>query len=403
MKNYPTNLLHCTGCQCCSQLCPVGAISIDEDSEGFPVPVIDGRKCIDCGLCARRCPSNCSPVLRKPGRVIGARYTRDDSRLAESASGGACYAIAERFLTDGNAVVFGAALDRDNVCRHIGVRDISELHRLQSSKYVQSDIGDTYRQAEQALKAGEKVLFTGTPCQIAGLYQYLGTPHDNLFTVDLICHGVPSPGLFRLYIQYLEEKERDGKILHFNFRSKVKQGWGVGEILIRTKGKTKTIPKFNNPYMISFGVSNSLRECCYQCQYARKERIADITAGDFWGVKKLYPAFSDRRGCSVALVNTPKGEQLAGILMETCTTIDTTLEEVLPYQPHLSSPQQRPDSRDAPLRDIRSRGTDIFRQEDFRFPMNIYLKKWFRYHGRLMASRYRAVRKAIRGGLTGKS
>lgn len=392
----PTDLLRCTGCQCCRLLCPVGAIRMDEDSEGFPVPVIDQEKCTGCGLCAERCPSNRDPALHKPVRVIGARYIRGDAKLAESASGGVCYALAERFLNDGNAVVFGAALDRDNVCRHIGISDISELSRLQGSKYVQSDTGDTYREAERALKAGKKVLFTGTPCQIAGLYQYLGTNYENLFTVDLICLGVPSPGLFRLYIKYLEEKMRGGKIIYFNFRSKVKRGWGTGTFLARTKTKTQIILKHNNHYMISFLADNCLRECCYGCQYAKSGRTADLTAGDFWGVKKTHPEFYDRRGCSVALINTPKGDRLAGILTETCSTIDTSLDKVLPYQGMLSRPEPRPGSRDYLLRDIRSRGADIFRQEEFNYPAKVYWKKWIRYHARWVISGYRTVRKTMK-------
>ena len=393
--NVPTDLLRCTGCQCCRQLCPVGAITIDEDTEGFPVPVIDQQKCTDCGLCAERCPSNCGLTWHEPKRVMGARYIRGDSALAESSSGGACYAIAERFLTGGNAVVFGAALDQDNVCRHIGISDISELHRLQGSKYVQSDTGDTYRQAEQALRTGKKVLFTGTPCQIAGLYQYLGTQYDNLFTIDLICHGVPSPGLFRLYIQYLEEKERDGKIIYFNFRPKAKLGWGVGSFLIKTETKTRFMPKFDNPYIISFIADNCLRECCYQCQFTRTERIGDLTAGDLWGVKETHTEFYDRRGSSVALINTPKGERLAGILTETCSTIDTALDKVVPYQQMLSRPARRPESRDRLLRDIRGRGTDIFRQEEFKYPANVYWKKWMRYHFRWFLSAYNTVRRRL--------
>lgn len=369
-----------------------------EDSEGFPVPVIDRQKCADCGLCAQRCPANCDPALYEPMRAIGARYLRDDSRLAESASGGVCYALAERFLTDRNAAVFGAALDQDNVCRHIEISELSELPRLQNSKYVQSDIGDTYRQAEQALKAGKKVLFTGTPCQIAGLYQYLGTQYENLFTVDLVCHGVPPPALFRLYIQYLEEKDRNGKIIYFNFRSKMKQGWGVGESEFTTKTKTKTIPKHDNYYMISYQAENCLRECCYRCRYTRPERIADITAGDFWGVKKTHPEFYDRRGCSVALVNTFKGDWLAKVLKETCSTIDAALGEVVSHQTKLSRPAPRPGSRDDLLRDIHSRGTDIFRQEEFRYPAKVYWKKRVRYHGRLISSWYKRVRITIRGG-----
>ena len=394
--DYPTNLLSCTGCQCCRQLCPAGAITMEEDPEGFPAPVIDQQKCTGCGLCAERCPSNRGPALQKPRRVVGARYVRDDSRLAESSSGGACYALAERFLTDGNAIVFGAALDQDNICRHIGISDISELHRLQGSKYVQSDIGDTYRQAEQALRAGKRVLFTGTPCQIAGLYQYLGTQYENLFTVDLICHGVPSPALFRLYVQYLEEKELGGKIVYFNFRSKAKRGWGAGTFLAKTKARTQIILKHNNRYMLAFSRNNCLRECCYRCQYARAERVADITVGDFWGVKKTHPEFYDRRGCSVCLINTPKGERLAGILMETCSTIDAMSDEVLSYNPNLSHPSSRPDSRDHLLRDIRSRGTDIFLQKEFNYPPKVYWQKKLKYHARWILFGYNAVRIRIR-------
>jgi len=399
--NCPTEPSRCTGCQCCRQLCPAGAIKFEEDSEGFLAPVIDQQLCTDCGLCVRRCPANHTPALHQPRRVIGARYILDDKQLSESASGGVCYALSRRFLEGGNAVVFGAALDQDNVCRHIAVSDRSDLHQLQSSKYVQSDIGDTYQMSEQALKAGKKVLFTGTPCQIAGLYAYLGTDYDNLFTIDLICGGVPSPGLFRLYIKYLEEQERDGKIIYFNFRSKAKQGWNAGDYLTKTKTKTKTktIPLYKNEHIISFMIKqNCQRECCYTCQYAEAARVGDLTAADFWGVQESHPEFNDRRGCSAALINTGKGAQLAEILTEVCATIESSLDKVTPYQRCLREPIPRPAARDTLLKDIRSKGTEIFRQKEFKLPVLSRWKAKIKYYAPRTVDAYKVLKKAMMGG-----
>lgn len=394
---FPTALQSCTGCQCCAQLCPAGAITIKEDYEGFPAPIIDPQLCTDCDLCAQRCPVNHVPNLNPPQYVIGARYILDDAKLAESASGGAGYALAEYFLNGGNAAVYGSTLDADNVCRHIEVNRLSELHYLQSSKYVQSDIGIAYCQAEHALMNGKRVLFTGTPCQIDGLYQYLGTSYESLFTVDLICHGVPSPGLFRSYIKYLEGQEKDEKIIHLNFRPKDSQGWSVGDCQAKTETRTKTIPYHKNPYMISFLRNDGLRECCYQCRYAQKNRVGDITIGDFWGVPEVCPEFNDCRGCSVALVNTAKGEQLAEILKNTCATIETTLDKVMPYQQNLRAPSPRPVSRNHLLKNMQGQGADIFRQSEFKLPLLDYWKRNIKYRMPWVAAAYRMAKKAILG------
>ncbi|MDR0764481.1 MAG: Coenzyme F420 hydrogenase/dehydrogenase, beta subunit C-terminal domain [Synergistaceae bacterium] len=245
---YPTDTVKCTGCRCCAQTCPCRAISVIDDEEGFPAPKIDEGLCTNCGLCKERCPENNNPAVNAPVKVFGARYKLDDKKLYESASGGVFLALAEKFLVEGKALVFGAALDKNNVCRHIGIRDIAGITPLQSSKYVQSDTLDTFDETKQALDHGLKVLYSGTPCQIAGLHAYFGKDYDNLYTVDVICHGVPSPALFEKYIQMLEEQEEDGKIIYFNFRSKYRTGWNVRGYMT----KTKYIPLYRNAHLISF-------------------------------------------------------------------------------------------------------------------------------------------------------
>ncbi len=309
---HPTAPEHCTGCQCCRLVCPAGAIAFLEDGEGFPVPLIDENRCTGCGLCAKRCPANAGQPTCGPRAVLGARYRQDDEKLYNSASGGVFLAAAEWVLANGG-LVFGAALDEDNVCRHVGIDNTAHIRPLQNSKYVQSDVRDTFVEAETALKAGRTVLYSGTPCQIAGLCAYLAKPYDNLFTMDLICYGVPSPALFRLYMKSLEERGKDGKVIRFDFRSKGVAGWNVDGILtkIATKKNTKYIPPHKNAYVIAFlARGNCLRECCYSCPYTQTARVGDVTAADFWGVQKTHPEYNDARGCSLVFVNTEKGELL---------------------------------------------------------------------------------------------
>ena len=275
----------CTGCTACSVICPQKCISMKTDGEGFIKPVIDYSKCINCGLCFKNCPQECSYILNEKRDEAYAFVNLNKSELEKSSSGGAFISLAKYILSKGG-VVFGAAYDSNFFVRTVAIERVEDLYRLQGSKYVQSDIGDGYIEVKQYLKRNRLVLFSGTPCQIAGLYAALKEERENinLITVELLCHGVPSNKLFQTYLKYAERKY--GKICEYTFRDKEKWGWGNwGSIsyLRKDKIKKRYFPVASDYFYSLCFKENIFMESCYNCKYAVLPRLADITLGDFWG------------------------------------------------------------------------------------------------------------------------
>lgn len=333
----------CVGCRSCEQVCPVSCISFMADKEGFLYPQINTSECIQCGKCLMHCP-----VLEKKGRqnakdVYGVK-NRNRKKMMQSASGGLSD-LAAQYILSQNGCVFGCAYDEELRVRHIEITDRNDLYKIQSSKYVQSDLGKCYTDIKKRLECGKIVLFTGTPCQVGGLYSYLGEENrENLYTIDLICHGVPSPLFFEKYLEY-QKKKLGEEIEYYNFRSKEKRGWGT-QCLIKTATKTKESKLSLDKYGKHFMEGSCYRECCYRCEYANTERVGDITCGDFWGIEKKYPLFVDSAGVSVALVNTQQGRRLFNEMREDADVIKVSLEDVLPQQGNLTAPTKRPLIRD---------------------------------------------------------
>lgn len=313
---------------------------MEENHEGFFYPNV-GNLCIGCGLCVEKCQS-LSPVRIPDSKTLAyAVYLKDDSKLLQSSSGGAFSGLAETIL-DFGGIVFGAAYSKDLEVEHIFAENAADLNKLKSSKYVESYIGDSYIKAEIFLKQGRKVLFAGTPCQIGGLKNYLGKDYDNLYTVDLICHGVPSRKLFRKYLEWLGTKMRD-KIIYLGFRDKDVGGWTCGgKTKTKTKTKTKVIEGLSDPYYATFLRGETYRESCYSCQYANTKRIGDITLGDFWGVENFFPEIDRKRGVSCILVNTRKGEELFKEALPLFHVKETSVENICKENGNLNSPVVRP-------------------------------------------------------------
>ncbi|WP_077611307.1 Coenzyme F420 hydrogenase/dehydrogenase, beta subunit C-terminal domain [Clostridium sp. Marseille-P2415] len=334
----------CVGCRSCEQSCPVKCIRLRPNQEGFLYPDVDEQVCLSCGVCLKKCPAfDFKPQGRKPVRVLGFK-SNDRERILQSASGGASDLFA-RFIIQAGGSVYGCAYTENLEARHIKVDKIEDLYRLQSSKYVQSDLKYCYDSAKSELDKGKLVLFTGTPCQIGGLYKYLGNlSYDNLFTVDIICHGVPSPELLRKYFAY-QEKKLGEELKYFNFRSKEKRGWGT-QYLLKTKTKTKTNLLSLDKYGKHFMDGDCYRECCYECSYANTDRVGDITIGDFWGVEKSNPGFASISGVSAVLINSEQGNKLFERVESQASVIETELEAVLLKQGNLQHPTVRPACRD---------------------------------------------------------
>ena len=339
----------CFSCRSCFLSCPKNAIEMIENEEGFFYPKVTEDKCIDCGLCVKKCPSLNKDERENFEQFGLAVIAKDKNVLLKSSSGAASSIIANKIVTDGG-VVFGAAYDENLFVQHISCKNFAELEKIKGSKYVESFTGDTFNEAKEYLENGQNVLYTGSPCQIAGLKKYLGKDYDNLFTLDLICHGVPSRKLFLKYLEWLGQKNK-GKIIYYGFRDKDVGGWSCGG-KIKTKTKTKTLEAYCDPYYSAFLKSKSYRESCYACPYANTERIGDITIGDFWGVKKYYSEINEKNGVSCILVNTKKGQQLLDSVIETIDTIPCKIEEIQKENWNLNQPSIRPEIRDSFYKDI---------------------------------------------------
>ena len=311
LKRNPT--VNCTGCGACANACPVKCITLVQNAEGFLCPVIDEEKCIHCDRCVGVCPSLHKPAEAPRVTEAYAVVNNDAVQHRSSSSGGVFVLLAEAILARGG-VVFGAAFAEDfKGVAHIAVSTKAELYKLQQSKYLQSRIGDTYTEAKRLLDAGTPVLFTGTPCQIAGLFGYLGKEYDNLYTQDIVCHGVPSPEIWRQYLESLEKK-KGARATSVEFRNK-RYGWQAYRVRIAFEnGKTYTRHHGEDLYMRGFLADLYLRSSCYRCECKGASRPADITLADFWGVAAAYPALYNAYGTSLVLAHSEKGRALLGEL-----------------------------------------------------------------------------------------
>ena len=311
--------IDCCACGACMNACPVSAISMKEDEMGFLYPCIDEEKCISCGRCISICQYGKNEKKNKSIQVLAAA-SNDSMTLKNTASGGIFSVLAGSIIEKGG-IVYGATMSKeDNTLevKHIGVENKDEIVLLQGSKYVQSMIGDSYKQVKKNLEAERNVLFSGTPCQVAGLYSYLGKEYDKLITIDIICHGVPNLRWFQEYIEILEKK-LNGKIYNYKFRDKSK-GQGMNTRVYYFDKKNIAKEYTTNGHLTSFFYfflqTQIYRENCYKCPYAMEERVADITIGDYWGVYQEHQTemnkstMSNSKGVSCILINSKKGLEL---------------------------------------------------------------------------------------------
>jgi len=301
---------HCTGCEACVQRCPKRCISMVAGEFGFLYPEIDLDECVNCHICEKVCPiqrDNPAPFNQKAYAAVH----KDKKILRNSTSGGAFSSLAIWTLNSGG-VVYGARMN-DFMVHHVRIDSIELLGQLRGSKYLQSSINTTFIQAEEDLKAGKVVLFSGTPCQIDGLIKFLGHEYEKLITVDIVCHGVGSQAYFDKFISYV--KSEMPQLREAKFRSKRYSGWSVtsGEFIVEEKpGKRISKPFYNhkNYYYRYFLEGSIYRKSCYSCKYANLNRPGDFTLGDFWGVEKLRLPINTYYGCSLIIANTVKAEKL---------------------------------------------------------------------------------------------
>ena len=336
----------CCGCGACANICPRHCIAMKADEEGFLYPKVIADACIQCGACENVCPTlHSKPETAADLDEVWAASVLDSDILRVSSSGGLFTALAVDFLKEGGCV-FGAAFSEDQrTVRHVMVETMDGLSALRGSKYMQSETGGCYAAVRDQLKTGRRVLFTGTPCQTAGLKRFLGREDDNLLLVDVICHGAPSALLWQKYLE-AEEKKADGKAVAVSFRSK-KNGWkSFGMQIDFSNGFTsyRTISK--DSYLQIFLKNASLRESCYRCTVKNKAGcISDITIGDFWGVEKVEPEIDNPMGVSLALVHTRNGmmhfERIKPALRAKKVDEETALRQNPVYRRSVDRPKNR--------------------------------------------------------------
>ena len=349
----------CTGCMACVNVCAHKAITIVQDEEGFEHPSIQQNKCVDCGLCKEICPINNPPTLTSPLQVYSGWAKNEDLRLSSS-SGGAFSVLAMPGLQRGG-VVCGVTLNKDMPAEHIFVETETDLYKLRGSKYVQSRVGDSYKQVKRILLQGREVLFSGTPCQIAGLRNYLHCDYDNLITVDLICHGVPSPKVFDDWKVWFKRSFALKDITKINFRSK-KTSWIFFHLAVIGHTKKDEVFGYEGKYyedawLRGFLRDYFLRPSCHQCKFTKIERCSDFTIADWWGYSgdSVQDKDYERKGVSLLLCNTTKANALFDKDIKASFEFkERTLEEAKKTNLSLSKPFAIPSTRDAFWKDYHS-------------------------------------------------
>lgn len=365
----------CTGCMLCVKKCPVGAISVTE-RDGFPTPTVDAAKCIKCGLCNRVCPPVSPRKESEPRRVIALR-DKDEGNLRASSSGGAVGLLADAFFRTGG-VVSGVVYDENMRAVHKIVRTSEEYAPVRGSKYVQSTMGDIFAELEDELKSGKPVLATGTPCQIAAIKAYFGEKYDNLYTLDLICHGVQSPQIFREYVSALEKKY-GAKVTDFKFRDKT-NGWKKSNVKVSfADGREIIMTRDECEYFKFF---NYLRRSCHNCRYRNFNNRSDVTVGDYWGVESLTDKFSDDRGVSILLCHTEKGEQMISMIEPNAQIVESSLEHAIATHKKLKSSVAAPPPRNEFFRIMGSEGYEqaikFFKKKTKLFNIKRKIKKFIK-------------------------
>ena len=297
---------NCCGCSACASICPKQCIKMTEDNEGFLYPTVNNAVCIKCGLCDKVCNELYPYAKRIPKRVLAAINKNIDVRL-RSSSGGVFYILAESTIKMGG-IVFGARFDANWQVFISYAEDMEGVEAFMGSKYVQARIGNAYKDVKRFLLEGRKVLFSGTPCQVAGLHKFLRKSYDNLLTIDFVCHGTPSPKVWKLYLENVLKEIKN--IDRIEFRNK-NNGWRKFNFNLVYSKKNKSIsllsPASQNHYMKAFLHDIILRPSCYDCKVKECRSQSDITIADFWGIEKVFPNRDDDKGTSMIFINTDAG------------------------------------------------------------------------------------------------
>lgn len=335
---------NCCGCYACYNVCPKQCITMKTDNEGFWYPDIDKDKCVNCNLCEKVCPI-VNPVQRNESLKLSyAVQNKDDAVRLSSSSGGMFHLLAESIIKQ-DGVVYGAGFDKDFSVKHIRINKIEEIQLLQGSKYLQSGIGNIYKQVKKDLKENKQVLFTGTPCQVEGLKSFLGREENNLLTMDFICHGVPSPTIWGGGYYSAIEQDKKEQLKKVYFRNK-DLGWKLFSLKMVFDKNIYVNDLNNDLYMKGFLQDLYLRPSCYNCRFKKVNRVSDITVADFWGIDKLLPKFDDDKGTSLVILHNNKAKNLFYKLKDKMNFIEVKFEDGIRYNKSMITSVRYNEKRD---------------------------------------------------------
>lgn len=323
------NKTDCCGCTSCASVCPKSCIKMVEDSEGFKYPSVNMDLCINCGLCEKVCPII---TKSKEADIVKAYIARNKNAdiLKNSSSGGLVTPMYKRILLE-NGIVYGCAYDNEFNVVHTYAESIEDLEKFRGSKYVQSDLSDTYKKIKQQLDGGRKVMFTGTPCQCAGLTKFLRKPYENLFTVDFVCHGVPSPLVWKKYKEIMTKKYK-AKITYANFREKT-YGYHSANLAMRYANGKKSAENTNTDYLMkSFFDGICSRPSCYDCSFKTVSRASDITVFDCWNISRYVKDMADDdKGYTAVIIQNEKGNKMFDKIRDDITYYETDIDLLIKY------------------------------------------------------------------------
>ena len=339
MNSLLTDNQFCTSCAACENVCPKDAISMHLDKNGFLRPIVNEVKCIHCGLCEKKCPVKkkvTSPNCNYEVPIVYAAFAKDVQIRIKSSSGGLFTCFAQKIIEQGG-VACGVYQETPTSLYHTFVESAEDLEKLRGSKYLQSNPGKIYQRTKDFLNKGRKVLFSGTPCQIAALYAVLGERHyENLWTIDIVCHGTPSFMVFQKYIQEIE-LEKQGSIKKTFFRDK-RLGWkqfSMTNVIEYCDGNSfqhsHTLQE--DIFLKTFLSNICLNESCYNCNYNGIPRLADITIGDYWGVERFHPDMNDDKGIGLLMINNNRGKFLLERVKANITVQESELNKAIVYNP----------------------------------------------------------------------
>lgn len=350
-----TNKKNCYGCTACVNICPKKAIKMVEDSRGFKYPSIDDKLCINCGLCKRRCPANkeLNDFLDySVDPIIYAAKCKDDNIRNKSTSGGVFTVLSDYVLKNGG-VIYGTILDNDFRVKYIRTDNKKDRDKMRGSKYVQSDLNDTFNNIKKDLETDRLVLFVGNPCFVSGLKTFLNNKiNNNLILCDIICHGVPSPLIFKEHINFINKK---GNLNKYVFRDK-SIGWRGTNTTIKYGNKVESNTSFSDIFTNLYFDGYISRDCCETCKFTSFNRVSDITIGDYWGIENVFPDFNDEKGINLLFLNTKNGINIFNKIRNSLSYIQSDINKC--EQPQLKYPSKAHHNKDKFWIDYDNKGFD---------------------------------------------